>query len=260
MRVRSRARRGALYRAAWAVGLLAASCAAQEVTAEDVAAGGRLYASHCAECHGAAGEGGRGPKLTAGVFYHGSSDEALFQNIQRGIPGTEMPGTYHEGRQIRQLAAYVRSLSARRTAEGAKGDAQRGAALYRQSGCGACHSVQGEGGRLGPELTYIGSARSAAHLRRSIVEPAAEVAQAWWPVEVETNDGATHRGYLLSEDSFHLRLIDEREALRSVERATIRRFTVGKGKTLMPSYAGKLSDTEMEDLLAWLSGLRRATR
>ena len=70
---------------------------------EDVAAGARSYRSHCAECHGLKGEGGRGPDLTRGEYRHGSSDAGLFKTIDDGIPGTQMPGIYYEDVQLWQL-------------------------------------------------------------------------------------------------------------------------------------------------------------
>src|SRR5436309_9279865 len=63
-------------------------------TPADVAAGAKIFRSHCAECHGLQGEGGRGPNLAAGVFYHGPADADLFANVTDGIKGTAMPGTF----------------------------------------------------------------------------------------------------------------------------------------------------------------------
>jgi putative heme-binding domain-containing protein len=239
--------------------LAAAMCLAQTSSQEDVAAGGRLYRSICAECHGAKGEGGRGPRLDTGAFIHGSSDEALFNNIQRGIPGTEMPGIYNEGKQIWQIVAFVRNLSRVGGSSQAAGDPTRGAGVYRRSGCAACHFIDGEGGRLGPDLSVIGSARSREHLRQSLAEPSAVVAKAWWPVEVAMKDGATVRGYVLNEDTYHVRLIDESEKLRSIPRDAVREVTVRRRESRMPSY-DKLSEADMNDLLAYLSSLRRSMR
>src|SRR4051812_48007534 len=74
----------------------------------DIDAGGRIYRSHCAECHGLKGEGGRGPDLTRGDFRHGASDGALLRTISRGVPGTEMPSVYFSDDQIWQVVAFVR--------------------------------------------------------------------------------------------------------------------------------------------------------
>src|SRR6266487_4214707 len=100
--------------------LIAASAFGQEAevknphtTSVDVAAGARIFRSHCAECHGLKGEGGRGPNLTTGVFFHGNTDSDLMRNISDGIPGTAMPGVFFSPVQVSHLTAYVRSLSQR---------------------------------------------------------------------------------------------------------------------------------------------------
>src|SRR5262245_31673309 len=59
----------------------------------DVAAGEKIFVSQCASCHGRDGRGGGGgPDLTTGRFKRASSDEGIFQIINKGIPGTTMPG------------------------------------------------------------------------------------------------------------------------------------------------------------------------
>ena len=157
-----------------ALWLLAATAFAQQreirnphTTAADVAAGAKIFRGHCAECHGLKGEGGRGPSLTTGVFYHGSTDEDLLNNITDGIPGTSMPGVFFSSDQVWQLVSYVRSLSASKAAP-PHGDAARGERIFREKGCQGCHLVRGEGGVNGPDLTLIGSQRSPEHLRRAL--------------------------------------------------------------------------------------------
>jgi putative heme-binding domain-containing protein len=238
----------------WVAGAALAACAQSP---EDVAAGGRIYRSHCAECHGLKGEGGRGPNLTTGEFLHGSSNEALARTIQRGIPGTEMPGIYHEGPQIMQVVAFVRSLSAANTRPVVRGNAAAGESAYRKAGCPACHMVAGAGGRLGPDLTFIGSARTPDHLRESIVRPEARVHPAWFPLEAVTKDGKTIAGYRLNEDGWTVQIIDATEQLRSLERRDLAKLEVLRNQTRMPSYAGKLSETELDNVVAWLATLRR---
>lgn len=43
-------------------------------------------------------------------------------------------------------------------------------------GCGACHKVAGEEGEMGPDLTKIGALRDKDYLRRSLLDPNAEIA------------------------------------------------------------------------------------
>jgi mono/diheme cytochrome c family protein len=46
-------------------------------TAEGRQQGAALFQTHCAYCHAAQGEGGRGADLTTGSYRHGGSDSEL---------------------------------------------------------------------------------------------------------------------------------------------------------------------------------------
>jgi len=137
----------------------------------DPAAGARLYRLHCAECHGRDGSGGLGPDLTRGVYRRGSTDQALFQTIVNGIAGTPMAATALSDRQIRQIVSHLRLLAGAVRVT-VPGNAAAGQKLFQgKGGCVKCHLIQGAGGRLGPDLTHVGSLRSPAHLRASILRP-----------------------------------------------------------------------------------------
>src|ERR1700675_994160 len=99
---------------------------------DHVSAGAKIFRSHCAECHGLKGEGGRGPNLTTGVFFHGSTDADLMRNVSDGIPGTAMPGVFFSPVQVSHLIAYVRSLSQSSVANQPPGDSVNGAKLFRE--------------------------------------------------------------------------------------------------------------------------------
>jgi mono/diheme cytochrome c family protein len=63
----------------------------------------------------------------------------------------------------------------------------RGRQVYRKLDCGRCHVIDGEGGRLGPELTRIGTVAGERapgesaedYIRASIVTPGAYVVPGW---------------------------------------------------------------------------------
>ncbi|MCP5001017.1 MAG: c-type cytochrome [Hyphomicrobiales bacterium] len=55
--------------------------------------------------------------------------------------------------------------------------------------CGACHKVAGEEGDVGPDLSNIGSARDEAYLRRSILDPNADVAEGFEPDQMPADYG-----------------------------------------------------------------------
>src|SRR6478672_3332393 len=140
----------------------------------DLARGEKLFQVHCSRCHGAKGEGSRGPALTRPKLPRAPDDAALLKVIEDGIRGTEMPAAgAMSDREMRQTAAYVRSLG-KLPMKPVPGDPAHGAEVYRGKGnCATCHSINGEGGVAGPDLSTIGAMRSASHLRESLLDPAA---------------------------------------------------------------------------------------
>ena len=120
----------------------------------DLLRGEKLFQVHCSLCHGPKGEGARGPMLTRAKLSRAPDDGALLKILEDGIRGTEMPGANAlSDRELRQTAAYVRSLG-KVALKPVPGDAVRGAEIYRGKGnCAGCHSVRGEGGVAGPDLS-----------------------------------------------------------------------------------------------------------
>lgn len=239
-----------------------------EAAPNEVAAGQQLFQAHCVACHGPEGVGGKGPTLAQPTLPRGSTDEALLRIITNGISGTEMPRTRLDETQIRQVAAYVRALG-RRPIEPVPGDPLRGARLYREvGGCAQCHSVNGQGGAIGPDLSEIGRQRSAAHLRRALVEPGAEVPRSFSAfrgdsglpanflfVRVVTQSGDSVSGVRVNEDSFSVQLRDLTGRVHSFLKSDLKELHKDRGFSPMPSYAA-LSSSELDDLVAYLVSLQ----
>ncbi len=221
---------------------------------EDIAAGAATFRSHCSPCHGVNAEGGRGSNLASGQFYHGSSDQDLLKNISEGIPGTEMPALFYEEDRIRQIVAYIRSLKPAVVAP--VGNVANGQALFRSKGCLECHRVDGEGGRLGPDLSRIGASRSPDFLQQSIVEPDVQVDPSYWTAVCKTSSGTTYEGVILNQDTYSVQFLDAKGALRSFQKAELASFHVEK-KSRMPSYLNVLKKEEVLDLTAYLQSLPR---
>lgn len=242
--------------ALWAMVLLGQTDGTQppKMTADDVTAGAKTFRSHCAECHGLNGEGGRGPNLSDGVFYHGSSDPDLLRNISNGIPGTEMPGLFYSSDRVWQVIAYIRSLNQHSTAE-PSGDHARGRTLFASSGCANCHRIQGRGGLIGPDLTNVGKMRSAHHLREAITNPGADVRQRYWVVDLVTDEGKSIGGFLMNEDTYSVQFINSAGQLQSYSKSGLKSYKVEK-VSKMPSYQDRLGKKEVDDVVAYLSSLR----
>jgi putative heme-binding domain-containing protein len=234
--------------ASWAVG-------AQHATAFDVADGRRVYEASCANCHGPDGNLIAGIDFGRGVFRRAFSNDELAALIVAGIPNTPMPPNPTMSReQALRVVEYLRSMSEGRETAGA-GDARRGRALFAGKGeCLDCHAVAGEGSRVGPDLTRIGSLRRAGELERSLLEPKAEVQAENRFYRVLPKSGQPVVGRLLNRDSFTVQLLDLDERLRSFTLADLREH--GFEDTPMPSAREKLSTQEIADVVSYLATLR----
>ena len=180
-----------------------------------------------------------------------------------------MPANTFEDAETWALLAYLRSVS-----NGAQtpksGDRDKGERLFfGKSACAQCHMVNGRGGALGPELTRVGAARSAAYLTDSIREPDKELSQGMTdpnnhyviPPEYETVTAVTLQGERVvgvakNEDAFSLQLLGRDQELHLFLKKDLREV-LHERRSLMPAYTEQmLSDEELRDLLAYLSGLR----
>src|ERR1022692_759197 len=223
----------------------------------DLLSGEKLFQVHCALCHGPKGVGGRGPLLSRAKLLRAPDDAALVKVLEDGIRGTEMPGAgAMSDREIRQTAAYVRSLG-KVSIKPVPGDTAHGAEVYRGKGnCAGCHSIHAEGGVEGPDLSGIGESRSAAYLRESLVNPGAAVPEGYLLVTVVPNIGQPVTGVRVNEDSFSIQIRDSAGRSHSFWKKDLAQVDKQQGKSPMPSYQGQLSDAELTDLVAYLASLK----
>jgi cytochrome c oxidase cbb3-type subunit 3 len=229
------------------------------------------FRANCAFCHGlGARGGGRGPDLSRAQKRHGNSDADLFRTINEGVPGTAMPpnGATQQGvgmteEEIWQVISYIRSVQVKAPAQLA-GNAAHGKELfYGSAACSTCHMIQGKGGRLGPDLSTTGSARSTEYLVESVRSPSRRLAQGiseamkefsqeYETVTVVTADGTKFMGVVLNEDHFTLQMMDTREQLHLFEKDKLRSLEKSR-ESLMPAYDQKmLSEKDLQDLIAYL--------
>jgi cytochrome c oxidase cbb3-type subunit 3 len=223
---------------------------------EDLVAGMRLFRSACAACHGLQGGGGsNGPSLTTGTFKRGGSDEALFRSITNGVPDTPMAAFPLDGREVWRLIAFIRSVNVGQAALQTKGDAVKGAKIFASRGCARCHTAGGEGGFTGPDLSEIGSRRTLAQLTSAVLNPNADVDEDYWALHARTKSGQAIAGIRLNEDMDSFQIRETSGKLRSLRKADLAQYEIIRTSP-MPSFQDKLQAAELENLLAFLAGLR----
>jgi putative heme-binding domain-containing protein len=227
-----------------------------------LAEGQALFRGLCSGCHGGAGRGGKGPDLTDQRWIHGNRDEDIAKVIQNGVPRTTMKklGESLKADQIKKLIAYIRSL-ARSPGESTwkpymGGDPAAGRRLFfdlkGKATCAKCHSVGGEGGRIGPSLDRIASRRAPEFIMESIVLPSKEIAPEYEAVAVATKEGRVITGLRINETNFSIQLTEETGRFHSFLKRDLEEVKV-MPKSLMPeNFAELLTVKELHDLFAYL--------
>ena len=239
--------------------------AAQEVTPttafaddpEAIRLGMGVYRLRCADCHGTDARGVRGPDLTQ-LCATGRTDEGIFRTITDGVSGTTMrpiDRVRTRDSEIRQIIAYLRSLAGPPHRE-LMGDPGRGEQLFLTN-CSVCHQVNAAGGRLGPDLSRIGMARSVEALEQRIRGDYGKVVDsAFAPTTLQAANGERMQGVKKNEDLFSIQVIDTGGRIQGFDKDSLDSLDVSM-ESLMPVYSPEvLSDDALEDLLSYLVTLR----
>ena len=226
----------------------------------DVRMGRQSYQAQCSACHGINATGNPevgGPDLSTGQFQRAGGDAGLFRVIRDGIDGTAMIGLGADATEqsVWQIVTFLRSLAPADIDPG--GSAAAGQALFAGKGdCARCHMVNGDGGRLGPDLSSVGDRRTPGELESDLLDPDARVLPRWWTITASGPGGETVEGLRMSEDTFTFRIMDADENLRAFSKYGDWSYERTQAST-MPGYAATLTAQERTDLVAYLYSLRR---
>jgi len=223
--------------------------------AEDIEAGSKHFVESCAVCHGVDGRGSaRGPNLTQGMIVSRGSDEEVGGAIRLGVPNSAMPAFALPDPEIKQLVAFIRSLGLRAAQLVVAGDRDLGKQLFFGKGrCSGCHMIRGQGGLLGPDLSNVGDDRTLAEIKRSILSPGLSEGAKYKAITVVTLKGEKITGTLRNRDNFSLQMMDAQGNLHFFSSAELREVLLQEKSVMPANYGEQLSETELQNLLAFLS-------
>jgi len=143
----------------------------------EVAQGRRVFRElGCLYCHSIGGEGGAvGPDLTdvASRLDEGAIS-AYLANPNAMIPQSLHPKLQFTNEEIQALTAYLGTL-------GASVEYSAEAPKLFDENCGVCHSLDGSGGKIGPDLSRVGTFRDVGYLETFIGDPESVVPESGMP-------------------------------------------------------------------------------
>jgi len=223
--------------------------------------GQQIFAAHCATCHGLDGQGAeRGPNIAGRREVQQLSDQAMAKIIGRGVPTAGMPSFRALGStKIEAVVHHLRSLQGRGASLPLPGDPERGKVLFSgKAQCAQCHTVNGEGGFLGSDLTSYAGTLPADEIRSAITEPNKNLDPRRQAVIVTSPDGATNTGIARNEDNFTLQLQTADGAFHSFVKSELRSIEHQPRSLMPPDYGTRLTPAEVDDIVSYLLKVGRA--
>jgi ubiquinol-cytochrome c reductase cytochrome b subunit len=130
---------------------------------------------HCANCHNVIGDTPKtGPNLLNTSKRHDAAWlMAHFMNPAAVTPGSVMKPVELDDTALREVLALLLKLTPENgdVVDSAPDFAVEGALLFQNNRCGACHAVNGVGGRIGPSLNGLSGRRSEAWVIQHFQNP-----------------------------------------------------------------------------------------
>jgi putative heme-binding domain-containing protein len=129
------------------------------------------------------------------------------------------------------------------------GDARRGRAVFSRI-CQQCHTLYGEGGKLGPELTGASRADLDYSLQ-NIIDPNASIPNDYRTWNVDTKDDRSITGIVTKQDANSVTVLTANETL-VIPRKEVQSLKQSELSMMPEGLLQGLSDKEVRDLLAYL--------
>ena len=222
--------------------------------------GRNAFNSACAACHGLDGHGSdKAVNIATSASVQHLTEAQLANVISNGVPGTGMPAFHTlSSKQVHDIVTYVRSLQGRGDQIGLPGDAKKGRQIFVGKGeCANCHTVEGEGGYLGPDLTSHGSTSSVDSIRDEIVRSPRVPPIGYRTARLATVNGDRFEGTVRNEDNFSVQLQTHDGSFHLFRRAELQSFEYTGGSLMPANYRERLSGAELNDLVSYLITVSR---
>ncbi|MCU0384940.1 MAG: c-type cytochrome [Flavihumibacter sp.] len=132
---------------------------------------------------------------------------------------------------------------------------ERGQGLFVTSLCASCHTMKGEGGVSGPDLTQLGTRFSYHDMLEAIIEPSKSISDQYGATVFYLRTGKTVMGRLIEEDEKGYTIAQNPFAPqehRVLAKAEVVRTRLSEISPMLPNMINRLNAEELKDLLAYL--------
>jgi putative membrane-bound dehydrogenase-like protein len=149
-----------------------------------------------------------------------------------------------------EKTARVRNLNA--VIGRGRGDRLAGKVLY-QKNCATCHTLFGDGGKVGPDLTG-GDRKNREYLLTQIVDPSAVIRPEFMAYAVETKDGRSLVGLIVESTPDAVTVVDAKAQKTTIARDRIDVLKASPTSLMPEKLLDTMDDQQICDLFSYLQG------
>lgn len=180
-------------------------------------------------------------------YYNTLSGAALLTESGNDLADKPQPKGPGRRRTPEEALALVEELKGR--------NFENGKNMYAATLCSSCHTMRGEGGAVGPDLTQVGSRFSAKDILEHTLDPNKEISDQYAATVFTMKDGSSIVGRLINEEDgkyFVSQNPFTPQALREIVKADVVSTKLSTVSLMLPGLLGRLNDEEIKDIIAYL--------
>ncbi len=127
--------------------------------------------------------------------------------------------------------------------------------MFAASLCSSCHTMRGEGGNIGPDLTQVGTRFSPKNILEHTIDPNKEVSDQYAATIFSMKDGSSILGRLINEEDgkyFVSQNPFSPQTLREISKTDVTSTKHSTVSLMLPGLINRLNDEEIKDLIAYM--------
>lgn len=138
-----------------------------------------------------------------------------------------------------------------------KADPEKGELIFRKAevNCTSCHAIGGAGGRIGPDLSSLGTSSPVETIIRSVLYPNLSIKEGYDLKRVLKKDGTEMLGYLASDGASDIVIRDVTGKEVSIPKSQVELMEKVPGSLMPPGLTAGLDQQEFVNLIGFLSKL-----
>jgi len=130
-----------------------------------------------------------------------------------------------------------------------------GKSMYNATTCIRCHSIKGDGGNVGPDLTQIGTRFSTKDIMEAILLPSKTISDQYATTEFQLKNGKSMVGKITNEDEENYYIAQNpyvADVLVKVPKKNVSSKNYSSVSSMLPGLVNSLNAEELRDLVAYL--------